>query len=155
MSFLAASVFMQMLKQFKSQVDDDEIDEKVRYAKWKATDIVKCLREGRKPQPGPLNASSSDQDQELSSVPFSTSDTPSPPKETLKTALTPPANAPLKQSPQTLQTSLATQVDPLKLDQAQKYSRYAISALQYEDVKAAIDNLEKALAILKPLIDNK
>ena len=35
--------------------------------------------------------------------------------------------------------------------QAGKLSRFAQSALQYEDVKAAIDNLEKALNLLKPL----
>ncbi|KAI8917081.1 Vta1 like-domain-containing protein [Powellomyces hirtus] len=34
---------------------------------------------------------------------------------------------------------------------AQKHSRFAISALQYDDVKTAIENLEQALAILRPI----
>lgn len=34
-------------------------------------------------------------------------------------------------------------------EQAQKYCRYAASALQYEDVKTAIENLRKALALLE------
>jgi vacuolar protein sorting-associated protein VTA1 len=32
---------------------------------------------------------------------------------------------------------------------AQKYCKYAQSALQYEDVPTAIENLEKCLALLK------
>jgi vacuolar protein sorting-associated protein VTA1 len=31
-------------------------EEKIRYAKWKAADIAKALREGRKPIPGPANS---------------------------------------------------------------------------------------------------
>ena len=34
---------------------------------------------------------------------------------------------------------------------ASKHSKFAISALQYEDIPTAIDNLEKALHLLKPL----
>ncbi|KAH9273984.1 hypothetical protein BASA83_003619 [Batrachochytrium salamandrivorans] len=35
--------------------------------------------------------------------------------------------------------------------QAQRHSKFAISALQFEDVPTAIDNLQKALALLQPL----
>lgn len=40
-------------------------------------------------------------------------------------------------------------LSPQDSEQAQKYCRFAASALQYEDVKTAIENLEKALALLK------
>ena len=33
--------------------------------------------------------------------------------------------------------------------EAQKYAKYAVSALSFEDAKTAIENLEKAMAILK------
>jgi vacuolar protein sorting-associated protein VTA1 len=33
--------------------------------------------------------------------------------------------------------------------QAQKFCKFAASALQYEDIPTAIDNLEKCLRILK------
>jgi hypothetical protein len=38
-----------------------------------------------------------------------------------------------------------------KIMQAGKMSKFAISALLYDDVKTAILNLEKALALLKPM----
>jgi vacuolar protein sorting-associated protein VTA1 len=40
-------------------------------------------------------------------------------------------------------------VDPAKLADAEKHARYAISALQFEDVPTAIRELEHALAILR------
>ncbi|KAK0465583.1 Vta1 like-domain-containing protein [Desarmillaria tabescens] len=51
--FLAAAHFLDVLKTFpKSEVSDTN-EEKIRYAKWKAADIAKAYREGRKPIPGP------------------------------------------------------------------------------------------------------
>ena len=41
-------------------------------------------------------------------------------------------------------------LDSATSEQVQKYCRYTISALQYDDVNTAIMNLEKALATLKP-----
>lgn len=35
------------------------------------------------------------------------------------------------------------------LMEAQKFAKYAVSALSYEDVKTAIDSMNKAIAILK------
>ncbi|CAA7265901.1 unnamed protein product [Cyclocybe aegerita] len=51
--FLAAANFLEVLKTF-TQVDITESnEEKIRYAKWKAADIAKAFREGRKPVRGP------------------------------------------------------------------------------------------------------
>ncbi|KAK9695625.1 hypothetical protein K7432_012871 [Basidiobolus ranarum] len=50
-TFLAASIFLELLKIFGEV--DPEIEEKVKYSKWKATDIMKALKEGRTPHPGP------------------------------------------------------------------------------------------------------
>ncbi|KAL1922625.1 uncharacterized protein VTP21DRAFT_10164 [Calcarisporiella thermophila] len=50
-TFLAASIFLELLKIFGEL--DPSIEEKLKYSKWKATDIIKALREGRKPVAGP------------------------------------------------------------------------------------------------------
>jgi len=55
-TFLAASNFLEILKVFPKTEVSDSIDEKIRYAKWKAADIAKAFREGRTPVPGPQAA---------------------------------------------------------------------------------------------------
>ena len=42
------------------------------------------------------------------------------------------------------------EIDYTIITAATKHSKFAISALQYDDVTTAVDNLEKALALLKP-----
>ncbi|KAM0788760.1 hypothetical protein ACM66B_002851 [Microbotryomycetes sp. NB124-2] len=49
--FLAAANFLEVLAVFGDM--SSEISEKIKYSKWKASDISKALREGRKPTPGP------------------------------------------------------------------------------------------------------
>lgn len=51
MTFYAASIFFEVLLQFGELPPD--IQEKQKYASWKAVDIRKALAEGRKPVPGP------------------------------------------------------------------------------------------------------
>ncbi|CAG8525324.1 2563_t:CDS:2, partial [Acaulospora colombiana] len=50
-NFLAASIFLELLKIFGELNPENE--EKIKYAKWKATDITKSLRDGKTPIPGP------------------------------------------------------------------------------------------------------
>ncbi|KNE58200.1 hypothetical protein AMAG_05012 [Allomyces macrogynus ATCC 38327] len=50
--FLAACNYFEVLSVFPSPLDDATLD-KIKYAKWKATDIVKALRAGERPRPGP------------------------------------------------------------------------------------------------------
>lgn len=50
MTFYAASIFFEILNQFKT-LEADLVDMQ-RYAAWKAADIRKALREGRTPTPG-------------------------------------------------------------------------------------------------------
>ena len=49
-TFYAASVFFDALKQFGER--GEEVEEKTRYAKWKATEILKAIKEGREIVPG-------------------------------------------------------------------------------------------------------
>ncbi|KXN88791.1 hypothetical protein AN958_06660 [Leucoagaricus sp. SymC.cos] len=53
--FLAASNFLEVLKTFPKTEISESNEEKIRYAKWKAADIAKAFREGRKPAPGPAD----------------------------------------------------------------------------------------------------
>ncbi|CAA7409547.1 unnamed protein product [Spirodela intermedia] len=50
-TFYAASIFFETLYQFGELQPD--IEQKQKYAAWKAADIRKALKEGRKPEPGP------------------------------------------------------------------------------------------------------
>ncbi|KAI0501708.1 hypothetical protein KFK09_016653 [Dendrobium nobile] len=50
-TFYAASIFFEVLTQFGELAPD--IEQKLKYAVWKAADIRKALKEGRKPEPGP------------------------------------------------------------------------------------------------------
>jgi vacuolar protein sorting-associated protein VTA1 len=50
-SFNVAGSFFDVLKQFGEL--DPEVAEMSRYAKWKALDIMKAIREGRVPVSGP------------------------------------------------------------------------------------------------------
>lgn len=52
--FLVASHFMETLRVFGEV--GEEIEDRIRYAKWKASDIVKALNEGRQPVSGPPGA---------------------------------------------------------------------------------------------------
>jgi vacuolar protein sorting-associated protein VTA1 len=55
-TFYAAASFLEILQQFYSDDEEGEeraeIQKKVVYAKWKATDILKAMKEGREPTPG-------------------------------------------------------------------------------------------------------
>ncbi|XP_021912360.1 protein HOMOLOG OF MAMMALIAN LYST-INTERACTING PROTEIN 5, partial [Carica papaya] len=50
-TFYAASIFFEVLNQFGPLAPD--LEQKQKYAVWKAADIRKALKEGRKPNPGP------------------------------------------------------------------------------------------------------
>lgn len=50
-TFYAASIFFEVLSQFGELAPD--IEQKLKYAVWKAADIRKALKEGRKPEAGP------------------------------------------------------------------------------------------------------
>ncbi|CAB9516220.1 protein sorting-associated protein VTA1 homolog [Seminavis robusta] len=53
-TFYAAASFLQILDQFLEEGDPeaDEIKKKVVYSKWKSTEILKAIKEGRTPTPG-------------------------------------------------------------------------------------------------------
>jgi vacuolar protein sorting-associated protein VTA1 len=92
-SFYAAASFIEILQQFYT--DDDESEEReeerkrIVYSKWKATEILKAIKEGREPTPGGYGEQTDD-------APIDVNEEPLPP---------PPAFTPSMQSP-----ALSTQV---------------------------------------------
>ncbi|CAK9781675.1 unnamed protein product [Cutaneotrichosporon oleaginosum] len=50
--FVVAGQFIDVLNAFETGMSE-EMSQKAKYAKWKAADLAKCLREGRTPVPGP------------------------------------------------------------------------------------------------------
>ncbi|KAI8929796.1 Vta1 like-domain-containing protein [Entophlyctis helioformis] len=237
-TFLAASIFLELLKTFGEL--DPEIQQKIKYAKFKAADIIKALKEGRTPTPGPPGGDPADQTnvgaaaassapgpmspmqtQQLEdpSIPIdprflpatAAAQTPlaqphlepgfnqqhqqhqQPPAAALDSGPsslempTPPVHFPppghyanlphLRQPPvpqyghpiapppsvPVYSPSAPDYGNPAAIDeralqvmtQAQKHAKFAVSALQYEDVPTAIDNLQKALAMLQPYANSR
>jgi Vta1 like/Vta1 C-terminal domain len=118
--FIAASNFMDVLKMYGPL--PEELEEKSKYAKWKAAEIMK-------------------QEQNLPSfsgkypLPIS--------KSTEELNVQIPDHLPADYKP------TGFTVEPELLAQAEKYSRQAISAILFEDVTSALECLEKATSILK------
>uniref|UniRef100_A0A915BG01 Uncharacterized protein n=1 Tax=Parascaris univalens TaxID=6257 RepID=A0A915BG01_PARUN len=166
-----------------------ELDESLvatrKYAKWKATYIHNCLKNGETPiagppksddegenfevpvPPGPDAAGASHpSDLEGASGPSSgmqphvfpgvqpeppmapahsqptVGDTSAAPTPAVRSNLTPSAGAGSKSGSRQAKLTMNDYIE------AQKYARYAVSALQYEDANTAIENMHKALGIL-------
>uniref|UniRef100_F1KYH2 Vacuolar protein sorting-associated protein VTA1 n=1 Tax=Ascaris suum TaxID=6253 RepID=F1KYH2_ASCSU len=169
-----------------------ELDEALvatrKYAKWKATYIHNCLKNGETPIAGPPKADDESEnfevpmppgrdaasashpgDLEGASGPSSGTqppilpgvqpepptaptrsqptlgDTSAAPTPAVRSNLTPSAEAGAAGSKSSSKQSKLTMNDYVE---AQKYAKYAVSALQYEDASTAIENMHKALAIL-------
>ncbi|GAN08445.1 vacuolar protein sorting-associated protein VTA1 homolog isoform X1 [Mucor ambiguus] len=184
-TFLAASIFLELLKTFGEL--DSETEAKIKYSKWKAADIMKALREGRVPTPGPPGGiEQEDEDVEMKQEqqsdeqeqphtmppPPSISEFPSPPSNfTAPLPQTPhPSKAdttndaspvtpvssnnkpptvvvqqPSVAAPVVVASQASTPLGPKDISAAQKYAKWAISALEYEDIDNARVQLLAAL----------
>lgn len=203
-SFYTSSLLLDVLSVF-GELSEENIQHR-KYARWKATYIHNCLKNGETPQPGPIGMgedeeadefgaegfsglglshggsfrggppSQASEDQDHSSVPgpapgigFASGpgSAPSGPPTTnynnihippgahapanTPAELPPPAEAvkpvPMPRSVPTVDPTLLSaqqqggiQLSPEDFTKAQKYCKYAGSALQYEDVGTAIQN---------------
>ncbi|KAM8725336.1 vacuolar protein sorting-associated protein VTA1 homolog isoform 1-T1 [Acanthopagrus schlegelii] len=208
-SFYSASLLLDVLSVF-GELSEENIQHR-KYARWKATYIHNCLKNGETPQAGPIGMEGDEEADEFGAVGFSGQDlslrgsfrggppsdqdqdlgpgpapgigfTPSPgsgasgpPTTNFNNIHIPPgahapANTPAELPPPTAEAAKPVPlprsvpaVDPTLLNaqqqggvhltpeeftKAQKYCKYAGSALQYEDVGTAIQNLQKALKLL-------
>ncbi|KAF9469869.1 Vta1 like-domain-containing protein [Collybia nuda] len=112
--FLAAANFLEVLKIFPRSEVAESNEDKIRYAKWKAADIAKAFREGRKPTPGPAG----------SGIPAPDLTPPaSPPRPTNVRQTTPPRNLASGSPPSIARFSPPTHVDiPPRVVQPPQYS---------------------------------
>ncbi|XP_010749064.1 vacuolar protein sorting-associated protein VTA1 homolog isoform X2 [Larimichthys crocea] len=204
-SFYSASLLLDVLSVF-GELSEENIQHR-KYARWKATYIHNCLKNGETPQAGPIGMDEDEEAGEYGAEGFSGQGfsygasfrgdqnqslgpgqapgigfTPSPgsgpsgPPNTnfnnihippgahapanTPAELPPPTDAavkpvPLPRSVPTVDPTLlnaqqqgGVQLSPEDFTKAQKYCKYAGSALQYEDVGTAIQNLQKALKLL-------
>lgn len=158
-----------------------ELDENLlttrKYAKWKATYIHNCLKNGETPKPGPAsgqddnalktldvevpqNITATAVDDNSTQPRICPHDSSKLPDTTEKLAI-PPCVFPEQRNDEASSIPLADRSqrcttwsgdEALTLDdfmEAQKYAKYAVSALSYEDAKTAIESMTKALEILK------
>ncbi|XP_078433071.1 hydroxyproline-rich glycoprotein family protein [Wolffia australiana] len=108
-TFYAASIFFEILNQFGEMQPD--IEQKQKYAAWKAADIRKALKEGRKPEPGPPGGGSEnlpfpqttatndlDETQKRESSPPKSPGARSPHHDDTINPLPPPTNSPPRSS---------------------------------------------------------
>ena len=165
---MVASQFLEVTRVFGEV--PDEIEERVKYAKWKAADIIRALNEGRQPQPGPPTSSPPPPEVTTSGLPSMSGQYPPPPSAPVINTfqpINPPQPAPIVlppinnppipvtigSPPVTMGYAGSTSpiLDPTTLASAEKLARFAVSALQFEDVPTAIQNMEQAIALLRGL----
>ncbi|XP_063699970.1 vacuolar protein sorting-associated protein VTA1 homolog [Culicoides brevitarsis] len=165
-----------------------EVTQNRKYAKWKATYIHNCLKNGETPIPGPMAGEGDDEFAELMgggaagnpSLPTPATPTdnpgpsigfqpapantdglvdqfdpltiraPSPPKDPEKSPGGFKAYVPDTPTQcEAFEETTAAGLGPELMAKAQKYCKWAGSALNYDDVPTAIENLQKALRLLQ------
>ncbi|WFD20132.1 hypothetical protein MCAP1_002376 [Malassezia caprae] len=166
-SFLAASKFLELLKVFGPLEAD--IQTKVKYAKWKAAQISKALREGTELTPGPDKATMETEagqttSEDASQAPADDTDKlqwPQVPHETDAPRVQVMTARPEDQTPKPRAEAPPPAAQPLdpedkpesglsvsKIAHIQKLCRWTSSALDYEDLETARTQLHEALLLL-------
>jgi vacuolar protein sorting-associated protein VTA1 len=177
--FYASSIFFNVLRQFDTGGKlDADIENKQRYAEWRAAEITKACREGRMAS-APLaddegeerrelaveaETSSAAPEVELPQAPRHQPPPPPPPHVASGAPVGVNANAPSKvvtgKAPMIQCGRAPPGVAPPKIDvgsiaDAQRHAKNAVSALGFDDINTAVEALERALKILGPLMANK
>ncbi|XP_051501103.1 vacuolar protein sorting-associated protein VTA1 homolog isoform X2 [Myxocyprinus asiaticus] len=162
-SFYTASLLFDVLSVF-GELSEENIQQR-KYAKWKAAYIHNCLKNGETPQAGPIGMDEEAYDDEFgaegggpSIAPqgppqfqpsFHGHPTNQPPTSSFSNILIPPgSHAPANTPAEIPPPEGDVRLTPEDFTRAQKYCKYAGSALQYEDVATAVQNLQKALKLL-------
>lgn len=172
-AFFTSSHIFTTLKQFGEL--SDEVESKMKYAKWKAVEIDRCLKGGVPPTPGPPAAGVSDDPLELQfggvgppQIGFSVEPSAN---EQDPSIVQPPGPKPVPKPRQNIpqptpqegadslpipsgkvagsfQNPVVPSLGPAEIAKAQKLCKFASSALDYEDVQGAIEYLGKAMNLL-------
>jgi len=152
-----------------------EISHHKKYAKWKAAYIHSCLKNGEVPVPGPM-ATGDEEDLQFPTVPGADETPSNIPGSAAEGspggAAGFPANPPEPSVPQipdpipqnisgggsnpvhgltnlNIQSTGGAKLSLEQITKAQKFCKYAISSLDYEDIETAILNLNKALHLCR------
>ncbi|XP_023696732.1 vacuolar protein sorting-associated protein VTA1 homolog [Paramormyrops kingsleyae] len=180
-SFYTSSLLLDVLSVF-GELSEENMQHR-KYARWKATYIHNCLKNGETPQAGPIAMEGEAYDDDFGIEGGAQSMPPNSPPHTQPSMpppagftniqippgahapantpaeVPPPAGEPVKPvpvprtipavDPSLLSTNQGdVRLTPEDFTRAQKYCKYAGSALQYEDVITAVQNLQKALKLL-------
>jgi len=174
-SFYTAGVLFDVMLVFGELTPENQQARK--YAKWKAAYIHNCLKNGETPQPGPQGGPEEEDEDgqagavggqppaaptdgasgwDVSQIPDASSVQPQQPEMPFAPPANPtpaaaPALAPVP-APAAVPAASGSGQAPLKQEQvtkAQRYCKFASSALDYDDRATAIDNLTKALRLLQ------
>lgn len=155
-AFYTAGILFDTLEVFGELTPENKHMRK--YSKWKAAYIHNCLKNGQTPTPGPAANQEFDDAEEEDEEDPSLRPTIPPSNDdggaTAATSQLPPIHhqpPPPAAVPPPMQPPPSTPrdiVDPAVTTKAQKYCKYASSALDYDDKNTAIDNLTKALNLL-------
>lgn len=187
-AFYTASLLFDVLSLFGEL--SDELMEKQRYARWKATYIHTCLKNGETPIPGPLAEHKGDSNP-APSIGFFGSDThpqtpgshladgniadfpppqpssssdafphPSSSSTTHQPDIAAPQASPTAPTPSihnslapsgataAVQSSTTVSLTQENKNRAQRLAKFAVSAIEYDDMITAQDNLQRALRLL-------
>lgn len=146
---------------------DAETEEKVRYAKWKATELSKALKQPQSALPSIIQQPTSSQQVppssafSLESPPAATSESMAPSMpvaDATTTTTTTPSSSSLPFVPADPKGGALNAVTPdwtgsrlVEIEKATKSAKFAVSSLQYEDVPAALQFLRDAVSRLERL----
>jgi len=165
-SFYAAATFMEILKQFSATKElDEDIKATQLYAKWKATDIVRAIKEGRKPTPGgpedhlAVAAADAHEDDYASEAPAAMpppvnfpplppAAPPSPAVPTVPTHRPAPASAALPAAAARPSSAPLKALSKAQREDVLEYIKFAKVAVEKDTVDVAIAKLEGALRLL-------
>jgi len=169
-AFYTSGLLIDVLTNFNNGELSEEFEKTRKYAKWKAAYIHNCLKNGEVPISGPVQEDNEEEelgpgpapsvpnaDQIVNYQPYQ------PPENYNETSFLQPRQPSSSQAQAQVQPpaplysaydqeTVASGPVPLGIDEmtkAQKYCKWAGSALNFDDVPTAILNLEKALILLK------
>ncbi len=154
-----------------------QVDEKSKYAKWRIAELKKLIESAGSVESLTGNSANIVYSANASSPTINSNNATHSPTTHIPTNThipnttnttnslpsinqSPPSyNLPLQQpihSPVTQNVSSPTLVfDPKIISEAEKQARFAISAMHFDDLPTAIQNLQRAIALLQPLCENK
>lgn len=166
-TFYAAANFYDALAQF-GETDNESLQKK-KYAKWKAAEILKAIKDGRDPTPGGFGEGVNIADSGIPQseagpkklthqpsledlIPAAPGTGSDPSKTSISKMVAPapaqPTPAQAKQPPMRSSAGGAATKNADKINDAKELCRFAMASLNSKDTQTAIQHLEHALSIL-------